>query len=67
MPIIRAEIWKGSTREVRKAMAASLTKAAVETLGCPIQAVTVILEEIEKENWFIGAKDCGELFPPPRS
>jgi 4-oxalocrotonate tautomerase len=63
MPIIRVEIWKGKSAEVKKFMAKSLTNAMVESIGCQPQAVTVIIDEIPKADWFMGAKDCNEIFP----
>ena len=63
MPIVHAEIWKGKSPEVKKALAESLTQAVVTHIGCPPQAVTVIIDEIDKGNWFMGAKDSNELFP----
>lgn len=63
MPIVRTEIWKGKSPEVKKALAEALTHAVVKHIGCPPQAVTVLLDEVDKENWFIGAKDSNELFP----
>ena len=63
MPIVHAEIWRGKSHEVKKALAESLTNAVVQHIGCPPQAVTVILDEVDKENWFAGGKDSNELFP----
>ncbi len=63
MPIVRVEVWKGRPQEVKKALADSITNAVVSTIGCKSEAVTVIVEEVNKENWFIGAKNCAELFP----
>ena len=65
MPHIHADIWQGIAPETREAVAKALTDAMVQSLGCPVDAVTVILNEVEKENWFIGARSCEELFPHP--
>ena len=63
MPIIRVEIWKGKSPDVKRDLAASLTNVTVQHIGCSPQAVTVIIDEIDKMNWYIGAKDSEELFP----
>ena len=63
MPIIHAELWKGFSPEAKKALAKALTNAMVQSIDCPVEAVTVVLNEIEKEDWYIGAKNCKELFP----
>ena len=66
MPIVTVALWKGSSPEVKKALAKSLTAAVVDSIDCPPQAVTVVVDEIDKANWFIGAKDANELFPDVR-
>ena len=62
MPIVHVEIWSGRNEELKKNLAKALTDAMVENVGCPEQAVTVIFNEIPKENWIIGGKSCSELF-----
>lgn len=62
MPIVRVEMWPGRSRECKEALAKAITDAVVDKLGCPTQAVTVVVEEIPRENWMIGGLSCGE--PP---
>jgi len=54
MPIIRVQIWKGVSSETKKEIASDITDVMVQHINCPRQAVTVILDEIEKDHWFIG-------------
>ena len=61
MPVIRAQFWSGATTESKNAIAASITDVMVKHLSCPPEAVTVILEEIDKEDWFIGGVDSVSL------
>jgi 4-oxalocrotonate tautomerase len=61
MPVIRAQFWSGATTESKNAIAASITDVMVRHLSCPPEAVTVILEEIDKEDWFIGGIDSVSL------
>ncbi len=63
MPLVRVEIWSGRTPEVKKQLAEAITNAVVEHIGCTAQGVTVIIDEVPKENWVIGGKTCQELFP----
>jgi 4-oxalocrotonate tautomerase len=35
----------------------------VRVLGCPPEAVTVIIDEIPKENWGAAGELCSERFP----
>ncbi len=60
MPIVRVEMWPGRSRECKEDLSRAITEVVVEKLGCPLQAVTVVLVEVPKENWTIGGKPCGE-------
>jgi len=62
MPIVRVDIWSGRNEEMKKKLAKALTDAMVDNVGCPEQAVTLIFNEVPKENWIIGGKPCSELF-----
>ena len=61
MPIVRAAFWSGASLTTKNAIAASITDVMVEHLSCPRSAVTVILEEIDKDDWFIGGVDSVTL------
>jgi 4-oxalocrotonate tautomerase len=61
MPVVRAQFWSGATAESKNAIAASITEVMVKHLSCPPTAVTVLLEEIDKEDWFIGGVDSVTL------
>jgi 4-oxalocrotonate tautomerase len=63
MPIVRTDILKGQDSSKRNALAASITDAMVQHLGCPPESVTIILNEVEKEHWYIGGQDCATKFP----
>ena len=62
MPIVRVEMWSGKTQELKKNLAKAITDAVIENVGCETQAVTVIFDEIPKENWVIGGQFCSDLF-----
>ena len=66
MPTVRVEIFAGRTQEIKKALGLAITETVVKHIGCPAQAVTVIIDEVQKENWIIGGKPCSELFPEIR-
>lgn len=51
MPIIRVELHPGRTQDQKRAFVREVTKATVETLACPPEAVEIILSEISKESW----------------
>jgi 4-oxalocrotonate tautomerase len=56
MPIIRAQIWKGVDSVTRKEIASEITDLMIKHLNCPRQAITVIIDEIDKDHWFIGGQ-----------
>jgi len=51
MPYITVRMWKGRSQEEKKAVACALGDALCDSLGCPPTAVTLEIEEIEKEDW----------------
>ncbi|MDD4364746.1 MAG: tautomerase family protein [Synergistales bacterium] len=63
MPIVRVELWSGRSTEFKVDLAKAITDVVVEKVGCPVEAVTVKIEESPAENWVIGGKTAS---PPPR-
>lgn len=51
MPILQIEILKGKTVEQKREMAKKVTEAVSETLDCPKEAVSIIIREMETENF----------------
>jgi 4-oxalocrotonate tautomerase len=54
MPLVRIEIWPGRTREEKNTLIRNVTDAVVTSIGCPEQAVEVLLYEVEQANWAQG-------------
>lgn len=54
MPVIQVEMFKGRTVEQKRAMVKKVTEAMVETVGCPAEAVKIIIRDMEYENYAIG-------------
>ena len=63
MPILRVETWAGLPKEKKKDFVETLTREAVRILDCPPEAVTVIIAEVDKENWGAAGELCSERFP----
>lgn len=63
MPILRVETWAGLAKEKKRDFVETLTREAVRILDCPPGAVTVIIEEVPKENWGAAGELCTERFP----
>lgn len=50
MPTIMVNMLEGRTHEQKKGFAQDVTNAAVNNLGVPPQAVTVIINEVKPTN-----------------
>jgi len=53
MPLVRIETWP-IPAERKRALITGVTDAVVEAVGCPQQAVEVMLFEVDKESWAQG-------------
>ena len=58
MPTIHVEMYEGRTLDQRRKLAKELTEGTCRALGCPADAVQIILTDIKKENW----AEAGKLF-----
>ena len=63
MPIVRIDIWKGRPREQKDTLIRNVTDAVVKSVGCPEQAVEVLLYEIDKSDWATGGICHSEQVP----
>lgn len=63
MPIVTIDLWAGRTNEQKEMLIEKVTRAVVESVGCPPDAVHVIVREVDKANWGIGGKSCDKLKP----
>ena len=51
MPILQVELLKGRTMEQKREMVRKVTDAITETLNCPKEVVSIIIREMELENF----------------
>ncbi len=51
MPIIHVELVEGRTFEQKKALGEAITKATVETVKVPAEAVKVIFVDMKADNY----------------
>ena len=51
MPLFEINLWKGFDEKKKKALIAQITDVVVEVVGCPKEAVHIIIREVPKENW----------------
>lgn len=58
MPVVQIDIFEGRSVEQKRNLANAVTKAIVDSINCPREAVTIIIREMKRENY---AK-AGELY-----
>ncbi|ATW26217.1 4-oxalocrotonate tautomerase [Candidatus Formimonas warabiya] len=56
MPIIQVEILKGRTVAQKREMVKEVTGAVCKTLSCPPEAVSIVIREMEKEDYAVAGK-----------
>ncbi|MFE4454060.1 4-oxalocrotonate tautomerase family protein [Streptomyces sp. NPDC056796] len=51
MPVISVDWWKGNDREARQQLVSELTASVSRIAGCPKEAVTVIVRDVDTGHW----------------
>ncbi|MDY3706730.1 2-hydroxymuconate tautomerase [Vagococcus lutrae] len=51
MPIVTVQMLEGRTVEQKQALIKEVTQTVVKTTGAKQEAVTVVIEEMKKENY----------------
>ena len=51
MPIVRIEMWPGRTHAQKAELARAITDAMVTIAQTTPEAVTIVFEDVPKENW----------------
>ncbi|MGL5440602.1 MAG: 2-hydroxymuconate tautomerase [Filifactoraceae bacterium] len=51
MPIVQVEMLKGRTLEQKREMVKKVTTAISESINCPEDAVSIVIREMEKNNY----------------
>lgn len=54
MPVITVNWWQGNDRQARKELVAGITDVVTRVSGCPGDAVTVIVRDVEPDHWATG-------------
>jgi len=60
MPVVKVDMWKGKTEEQKEKLIEGITKAFVK-IGIEAEWVTVILNEVPKNNWGMSGKQASKL------
>jgi 4-oxalocrotonate tautomerase len=56
MPIVSIKIAKGRSIEQKRNLVQAITDSVVSTLDVKPEWVTVLIEELDRENWATGGK-----------
>ena len=59
MPLIEVKMWAGHDEESVKTIIEKQTAAMCEAIGCPPEAVRVIVYQVPKSHWGVGGKPSG--------
>ena len=51
MPFLEINLWKGFDEKKKTELIAKVTDTVVAVVGCPKEAVHIIIREEPKENW----------------
>ena len=62
MPVVKIDMWDGRSEEEKEKVIRKVTDAIVESCGCPEETVTVVIDEIPKENWGSGGEQHSKKF-----
>jgi 4-oxalocrotonate tautomerase len=63
MPIIRVEMFKGRNREQKRLLVRELTDTYVRVAGGKPDSVTVILQDVDKEDWGAAGALMADKYP----
>jgi 4-oxalocrotonate tautomerase len=63
MPIIRVEMFRGRSREQKRLLVRELTDTFVRVTGGKPESVTIILNDVEKEDWGAGGALMSDKYP----
>jgi len=56
-------MFPGRTRDQKRELVRELTESFVSTCGGPASAVTVVLTDVEKEDWGSAGELCIDKYP----
>lgn len=63
MPIIRVEMFKGRSRDQKRALVKEVTEGFVRACGGNAASIHVVINEVEKEDWGLGPELAIDKYP----
>ena len=64
MPVVTIHMEKGRPIEMKRALADGVSKAVTVALDVSPEWVTIVIDEIERENWAVGGQLQVDKFGP---
>ena len=64
MPVVTIHMEKGCSIEIKRALTDAVTKAVTVALDVPPEWVTIIIDEVKRENWVVGGRLQLDKFGP---
>jgi 4-oxalocrotonate tautomerase len=64
MPVVAIHIGKGRPREIKREHTDAVTKVVKVALDVPPEWVTMIIAEVERQNWAVGGRLQLDKFGP---
>ncbi len=63
MPVIRIEMYEGRTAEQKRACAAAITQAFIDTCGGTPQSVQIVFRDVAKGDWAVAGRLASDPEP----
>jgi len=63
MPFVTIDILEGRTVEQKRKLVKAVASAVAESIGCPEEAVEIVIRDVPKTNWSTGGKLACDKFP----
>jgi len=60
MPVIKIDLWEGRTDEQKEKLISAVTKAVCESIGCPQEAVWIMIQDYKKSNWGMNGRPANK-------
>ena len=64
MPIVTNQMENGRPIEIKRALTEAVSKAVTVALDVQPEWVTIIIDEVERENWTVGGRLQLDKFGP---
>jgi 4-oxalocrotonate tautomerase len=61
MPIVRVEMWKGTSKEVKAKIAKAITEDVATIANKKPQNIVVLFKDYEREDWAVGGELASDI------